>query len=479
MIARYRSTQILIIALLASFVPVSAAQAHGTAITIRPNNTTEIIITFDQLDAVADSQSYVGSPYGFVQDVLSTAVGNEAAFRSVSRSMVVYLDFDPDGILLYSASYQEGYVWQPIEQKSYDRPAGAHFFRDVVCTELLGIDCPAVTLAGDLSDATAVSAIAYDQAPLDTLEQLPFVSVGDFPSGPLSDLNVYTDAALVEAADSAADASLAQSVGGRLPGDLRLTGALSDAVDYLARRTTADEVKEDLPPEEEPAVDNNPDIPFEQDSALDALNIAPGYDPRLRYITLHCTGPGVMPASVIYGYAAQKRRNKGHGYIMPDGDYIKVASIAENPNQTYATKTETCLRSRAFGTMFNIELNYNCHWRPTMTGDPTEAMLDRLAEVIAWIHKEVGPLAIVSHTYVDMGLRDGHTDPQGRNGFDWQGLYDRIERKGGNLTNIIHIDPQLARTYPISRTDRAHSYPPAISGLIPTGRDECRQYASD
>ena len=186
-----------------------------------------------------------------------------------------------------------------------------------------------------------------------------------------------------------------------------------------------------------------------------------------------------MPASTIHGYANQGRRSKGHGYIMPNGDYIKVASIAENPNQTYATKTETCLKNKAFGTMFNIELNYNCHWRPAMTSDPPEAMLDRLADVIVWIHNEVGPLAIVSHTYVDMGLRDGHTDPQGRNGFDWQGLYDRIERRGGNLANIKFVDPQFARTYPISRTDRAHTFPPTVSGSIPAGRDECRQYAGD
>ena len=109
--------------------------------------------------------------------------------------------------------------------------------------------------------------------------------------------------------------------------------------------------------------------------------------------------------------------------FMLDGSYTKVASIKENPNRTYATKIETCLREKVFGTMFNIELNYDCHWRSEETKDPSDVMLDTLADVIIWIHEQVGLLVIASHTYVDMGIPGGHTDPQGKSGFDWEKLY--------------------------------------------------------
>lgn len=468
------------IALVVTISSTGFVQAfHGEAITIRPNDNTEIIVAFDLSDPLAENQDYINSPYGFIQDVLTSAVSNEASFRDVSESIVVYLDFGPDNEVLYSASRKGNNGWQPIEQKSYGRPAGTSFFSDVVCTELLTIDCSGTIPTTALSDISTSPNIAYDQAMLDTLEELPFISIGAFPGSPMSDLNVYTEASEIEKAESTADANLEQSVEGRLPSDLRLTGALGDAIDYMVSRTTVKSIEEDLPNRDEPTVDETLDIPFEQDAALNGLRIAPGYDPKLRYITLHCTGPGVMPASTIHGYAAQGRRGKGHGYIMPNGDYITIASISDNPNQTYATKTETCLKNKAFGTMFDIELNYDCHWRPTMTSDPTEAMLDKLAEIIVWIHKEVGPLGIISHTYVDMGLRDGHTDPQARSGFDWQGLYDRIESKGGNLANIMRVDPKFAQNYPISLTDRAHTFPPVISGIIPSGPDECRQHAGD
>ena len=129
--------------------------------------------------------------------------------------------------------------------------------------------------------------------------------------------------------------------------------------------------------------------------------------------------------------------------------------------------------------MFNIELNYHCDWRPARSGDPTDAQMATLAGVIKWVHDNIGPLAIVSHTYVDMGLSDGHTDPQGSNGFDWERLYAFLDEIGADLDDIEKVDPPWAKLWPISRTDRAHEFPPVINRNPPAGVDQCRTYAGD
>ena len=75
----------------------------------------------------------------------------------------------------------------------------------------------------------------------------------------------------------------------------------------------------------------------------------------------------------------------------------------------------------------------------------------------------MSPLAIVSHTYVDMGLRNGHADPQDNPGFDSEALFRAHQQRGGTLSGIEKIDPSFAERYPISLTDRAHAFPPRLA----------------
>lgn len=441
-----------------------ASAFHGEAITINSSQDVEIVIAFDPEDA--NTRGYITSPYGFTKDALETFASNSEALAGVSGSMTIFLDFDTEGGLLFTASRKIGDEWVADEQRSYGRPADSNFIQDVICDELLSVDCS--------SEQTALE-FAFDQSQLLDVPNQPFITVGSFPVSSSPSLNVYIDQSSLdqavsfqERADNVAD----------VPSDEKLLGGISEAIDFLVQKRAFTSVEPEGDFDTLPENDEL-EIPFEEEGSLDTkFDVAPGFDPRLRYITVHCTGPGVMSASQIRNYATQGRRNKGHGYIMLDGSYISVASISENPNRTYATKTETCLRSEAFGTMFNIELNYDCHWRPTKTGSPSEAMLDRLADVINWTHQNIGPLGIISHTYVDMGLVDGHTDPQDKPGFDWQSLYERIEARGGSLEGIEVIDPAFAAAWPISRTDRAHQFPPILTGSLPTGRDECRRHAS-
>ncbi len=445
-------------------IALPANAFHGEAITINSSEDVEVVIAFDPEDA--NTRGYITSPYGFTKDALDTFVSNSEALAGVTESVTIFLDFDSEGGLLYTASRKIGDEWVAEEQRSYGRPADANFIQEVICDELLSIDCS--------SEQTALE-LAFDQTQLLDVPNQPFITVGSFPLSSSTSLNVYIDQLSLDQAVSFQER--AENVAD-VPGDLKLLGDTGEAIDFLVQRkiTASIERDSDLDPLPENDV---PAVPFEEEGSLDSkFDVAPGFDPRLRYITIHCTGPGVMSASQIRNYVTQGRRNKGHGYIMLDGSYISVASISENPNRTYATKTETCLRSEAFGTMFNIELNYDCHWRPSKTGSPSEAMLDRLADVINWTHQNIGPLSIISHTYVDMGLVDGHTDPQDKPGFNWQSLYERIEARGGDLDGIEVIDPAFAAAWPISRTDRAHQFPPILTGTLPTGRDECRNHAS-
>ena len=447
-----------------SFIGSNANAFHGESIIIYPNQSVEVVIAVDPEDA--SSRGYVSSPYGFMRDVISVLSANASTLAGYPSSTTVFLDFERNGDLLYTVSREVDGVWAADDQVAYRRPADSAFIFDVLCVQILGIEC---------EDASNEQVLAFDQSPLTDGPRQPFISVGTFPLTSASKLNVFVD-----------DTSLDQAIVFRdqvddladLPNDAKLAGSAREVIDFYVQKSLTSPNSREI----ETEIDQEPSdkhIPFEQDSQLDErIDISPGFDPRLRYITVHCTGPGVMSASQIQNYASQVRRNKGHGYIMLDGSYISVASIAENPNVTYATKTEACLRSEAFGTMFNIELNYNCHWKPSKTDSPSEDMLDRLADVINWSHQNIGPLGIIAHTYVDMGLVDGHTDPQGNPGFDWQNLYERIENRGGNLNGITLIDPEFASEWPISRTDRAHQFPPIVTGSLPTGRDECRRHAS-
>jgi len=455
---------ITLFAILFSCIAYTASAFHGEAISVHPNADVEVVIAFDPEDAGA--RGYIASHYGFTQDVLSAFSANADVLAGLTESLTIYLDFEADGDLLYTVSRLVDGEWVADEQNAYGRPAESAFLIDVLCEQILSVDC---------SKEAADQIIAFDQSVLTDVPEQPFISVGTFPLSPTPNLNVYLDNTSLDEAISF-DAQIDGVAD--LPGGAKLSGTARQAIDFFTlRRPSLPAMPDDQSNIEQDQ--NSVPIPFEQDSNLDNdLDISPGFDSRLRYITVHCTGPGVMSASQIRNYAVQGRRNKGHGYIMLDGSYISVASIAENPNVTYATKTETCLRNEAFGSMFNIELNYNCHWRPSRTGSASDKMLDRLADVVIWTHQNIGPLGIISHTYVDMGLVDGHTDPQDNPGFDWQSLYERIEDRGGDLEGITLIDPEFAAAWPISRTDRAHEFPPKLAGSLSTGRDECRRHAS-
>lgn len=456
----------------ALFFNSPANALHGTSITIRPNDQTEVVIAFDPEDASEAASRYLLSPYGLMRDVLDAAVANEEAFRSVDASVTIFLDVGPGGDLLYSASRQRNEQWEIVEQQSFGEPAGSRFVYDVICGELLAIECKARSSARSAGEEPLV----FDKRSLYNETSLPFVSLGSFPPSGDPDLNIYTDETAKSTAVSAEEARVGRSLGAAPADNARILGDVGEAIDAYSRNREIESK-----PEVDPSNIEYPsesEVPFENEARSTTVRVRPGYDPRLRYITIHCTA-GVLPESTIDGYASSGKRNKGQGYIMLDGRYKKVRSIAENPNVTYATKTETCLRREAFGTMFNIELNYKCHWRPELSESPSEPMLDRLADVIIWIHQNVGNLGIIAHTYVDMGLRDGHTDPQDNPRFDWNSLYARIERRGGNLNGIHKIDPAFAAQWPISRTDRAHQFPPIIAGNLSSGKDECGTYAGD
>lgn len=440
---------------------ISAHAFHGEAITLRPADDVEIILAFDPEDA--DQRGYIASPYGFLKDAIDVLSANAGKLADLTESITVFFDFSTDGDLIYTVSRESDGAWQPGEQVSYGKPADLAFIVEVICQQVLAIDC---------SDESYQGSLAFDDAELTDTQSLPFISFGPFPTSPSQDLNIFLDDSSVS---NALDIDESGDFLVEAPSGTKYSGTVQQSIDYLVNRSR------NLPETElnAPGFEQEVPVPFEEESSLeDRLEIAPGFDPRLRYVVVHCTGPGIMSAAQVQRYADQGKRNKGHGYIMMDGSYIAVASIAENPNVTYATKTETCLRSEAFGTMFNIELNYHCDWRPAKTGSPSGPMLDRLADVIVWVHDNIGPLGIVAHTYVDMGLVDGHTDPQDSPGFDWSSLYARIEARGGNLANISVVDPEFAKQWPVSRTDRAHRFPPIVSGALPSGRDQCRSHAN-
>ena len=123
------------------------------------------------------------------------------------------------------------------------------------------------------------------------LDQLPFASVGKFPPDRVSDVNVYIREAEIRAAVSPEEAASAPTTGARFPDAVRQRGNVGDAIDFYAGNTIETNHEEGMAGT---TTDNNEsldaDVPFERQS----FSVKPGYDARLRYITLHCTGPGVM-----------------------------------------------------------------------------------------------------------------------------------------------------------------------------------------
>ena len=277
--SRYRPRPLLAaLSLLA--ITTTASAFHGTAVTIRPDNDTEIVIAFD-LGEQPDPSGYAGSPYGFVRDVLEVAASNEQAFRSVENTITIFLDIEPDGGLTYSASREVDGSIEAIEQRRYGRPLGTRFVEEVICAELLRIDCSA------RAEDSAEPVIAFDQARLVDNGQLPFASVSPFPPSPASDLNVYTDTAdVAAAADATSDAAIGDALGGRLGDDVRLSGSIGDAVDYLAGRArTEGAASQDVPDEDQPQQDA--EVPFERRS--DAANVGIAQATTLGYATSPCT----------------------------------------------------------------------------------------------------------------------------------------------------------------------------------------------
>ncbi|MDX0116485.1 hypothetical protein GOC07_30535 [Sinorhizobium meliloti] len=447
-----------------------ASALHGEAIIIKAGGSAEIVIAYDPEDIPGDGRSYITSSYGFVKDLVTTSLGLSAELGAITEPVTVFLGVDDSSNLTYSISRKSGDTWTATEPVSYRGPGDSQFIPRVICSEVLRIDCTQQFSQRQTQGAT----VAFDSADLDPTREIPLIRVGPFPLSAASDLNVYGTAQLDTS--NLANYRSARDDGRPVSGEERFLGSVDDALDYrlAAEPSGVGAEVQDREGDVRDMEDAGPSPPFERDSSV--LDITDGFDPRLKYITVHCTG-GLMSEGQVRQYAEQGRRNKGHGYIMPDGKYIVVQSLRRPNNNVWATKTETCLSDEAFGSMFGIELNYACDWRPARSDDPTDAQIARLAEVIKWVHDNVGPLKIVSHTYVDMGLRDGHTDPQGRDGFNWQALYNKLDELGASLDEIDHVDPEWAKRWPISRTDRAHSFPPVINRDPPTGRDECRRYA--
>lgn len=460
----------------AYFISCSPALSfHGKAITVSPTAESEIVFAYDEDDLEDPSFSYVVSPFGFLEDVVSVLSDNSEKTKNVRGRFLVLLQRSEKSTIIEISRKDDG-QWVSEPAIEGDTAFGPELVTDVLCRRILRIEC-------SLSGNSRAQRVLFDAIPLDANAPAPLVSVGSFPLTPTPDINIDRASGTNRRSPSPAREYRSVEMGDDIEyDDQSFVGNISDAAAFLARRMAdverfdnEGEVEQDTPELRRP--DSVP--PFERESSVQergVLRIAEGYDPRLRYITIHCTG-GLLSESAIRRFAG--RKNKAHGYLNPDGSYIPLWSIKRIPNDVYATKTETCLRTAAMGTMFNIELNYDCHWRPQLSSDPTEIQYTKLAEIIAWALANIGDLAIVSHTYVDMGLRDGHSDPQGKNGFDWKKLYSKLESHGIDVAKVRKVDPDWASGYPISRTDRAHNFPPTINKPIPAGPDMCRRHAAD
>ena len=171
--------------------------------------------------------------------------------------------------------------------------------------------------------------LLFDRLELEAADTPPLIRVGTFPPTPSSAVNISL-ATTSDETDAIRFPYGREEFGPLSPSD-RFVGSVESAVDFISLMDAQSQGEVEgarEAPRLEPELEPEDLPPFEQEGALEqSPRIAPGYDPRLRYITIHCTGPGIMSEGSIREYARQGKRNKGHGYIQPDGKYITVQSI--------------------------------------------------------------------------------------------------------------------------------------------------------
>ncbi|MBY3258702.1 hypothetical protein HFO09_29785 [Rhizobium laguerreae] len=425
-----------------------------------------VTIYFDPQLGAAANWDYVSQPTGVLADLTRFAQVNQERIAALPRDYQVFLSADIRS-WTYIVETVDGSAATAVREVSDAGDPQAALFERVLCAEPIALTCDVGGAAQNIVVIDGSTGEAAREALPQQGADIPKALVTFRPMGAGLDNTLL----VMRASDIPNIEAPTAPLGVRV-------GSIQEALSGLG---TLFEV---APAQEEPI--ETPPPPEERGDfrLINRTGYPKGHqlDSRLQFIVLHCTAGSLSRAAVLKIKSAGQT-GVGHTYVMPDGENISIWDPTTNPNKVLATKTElqkcSATRSRAFRAMYHIEMNYPCHWDPTKSPDPSKAQVTAVANHISAMFKDYGPFHILAHTYVDMGInsRYAHTDPQGRNGFDFEGLYKMIEANGVDLASVIKVEQSFAKSNPISKRDVRHSFPPVLTHPLPHeaqgSADEC------
>jgi len=475
--------KLLLVAWSTIFLAISVNKAvsfHGLAFKMGSERGS-ITIYFDPIDGSAEAWSYLSNPSGFLARAAAFARNNQAAIEKLETTFQVLVAVDENGHGQYVVESigANGLAKAELELDSIT-PIDQTIFDKILCTAPINLSCR--TGAKSTKRLTVVEGASDTSIARSVRANRPLITFG--PLGAPSEQQLV----VLDGASNSLRRRLIQRGPQETIEKSVKSGTIEDVFSAKAPLLFQPDTKDDdTAPKLSPRMRRGGNNQYRD---IDRSGFAQGHelDERLKFIVIHCTAAAMSKSSIYkttrYNSGSRRSRSKAHVYIMPDGELIELWPINTKPNTVLATKTElrSCGATRrdSLRTMYHIELNYACDYRPKRSPNPSNKQMEALAKIIASAFKTYGPFHITAHTYVDMGInsRFVHTDPQGRGGFDYARLWQMVESEGADLSTTVQVEPQFAKRYPISRGDIRHNYPPVMNTTLeretPSKKDDCR-----